>query len=291
MIFKRKKESAEDLLRTETGFVRYLRPYENMLVSFIAVSWAVYQLALASVLILDSTQQRAIHLAFAMSLLFLVNPCLKRPLKYLRFLSITDHIPIIDYIFAVVGAMAALYLVFDYEGIAMRMGVPITRDIIVGVILVILLLETTRRIIGPALPVIAILFTSYAFLGPYMPDVLAFKGVSITKYLSNITLSTEGIYGIPLGVSSSIVYLFVLMGGLNKIVEDSGFPKKKLKIVLKVGHPFDALMKVVKEEEIDLVVIGAKGRIGPEHILLGSVAEKMIRHSPVPVLTFRSKKT
>ena len=84
MIFKRKKESAEELLRTETGFVRYLPPYENMLVSFIAVSWAVYQLALASVLIIDSTQQRTIHLAFAMSLLFLVNPCLKRSRKYLH---------------------------------------------------------------------------------------------------------------------------------------------------------------------------------------------------------------
>jgi len=166
MIFKRKKESAEELLRTETGFVRYLRPYKNMLVSFIAVSWAVYQLALASVLILDSTQQRTIHLAFAMSLLFLVNPCLKRSRKYLRFLSIKDRIPIIDYLFAVLGAMAALYLAFDYEGIAMRMGVPITRDIVIGVILVIVLLEATRRVIGPALPAIAILFTSYALPSP-----------------------------------------------------------------------------------------------------------------------------
>ena len=81
------------------------------------------------------------------------------------------------------------------------------------------------------------------------------------------------------------------MAILNKIVEDSGFPKEKLKIVFKVGHPFDALMKVVKEEEIDLVIIGAKGRSGLEHVLLGSIAEKMVRHSPVPVLTFRSKKT
>ena len=81
------------------------------------------------------------------------------------------------------------------------------------------------------------------------------------------------------------------MADLDKIAENSGFPKEKLKIILKVGHPFDALIKIVKEEEIDLVVIGAKGRIGTEHFLLGSVAEKMIRHSPVPVLTFRSKKT
>ena len=81
------------------------------------------------------------------------------------------------------------------------------------------------------------------------------------------------------------------MAVLDKILEDSGFPKEKLKIVFKVGHPFDALMKVVKEEEIDLVIIGAKGRSGLEHVLLGSIAEKMVRHSPVPVLTFRSKKT
>jgi len=214
MIFKKKKESAEELLRAESGFIRYLRPYENILVSIIAVSWALYQMGLASFIMIDTTQERTIHLAFAMSLLFLVNPCLRRSRKYLHFLSIKDHIPIIDYIFAVVGAMAALYLAFDYEAIATRMGVPTTRDIIVGIILVIFLLEATRRVIGPALSVIAILFTSYAFLGPYMPDVVAFKGVSITKYLSNITLSTEGIYGIPLGVSSSIVYLFVLMGGL-----------------------------------------------------------------------------
>ncbi|MEA1933709.1 MAG: TRAP transporter fused permease subunit [Thermodesulfobacteriota bacterium] len=89
-----------------------------------------------------------------------------------------------------------------------------TRDLVIGMVLVLLLLEATRRVIGPALPIIAILFTTYAFLGPHMPDLLAFKGVSLCKYLSNITLSTEGIYGIPLGVSASIVYLFVLLGSL-----------------------------------------------------------------------------
>jgi TRAP transporter 4TM/12TM fusion protein len=214
MIFKKGKKSAEELLKAESGFIRQLRFHENMIVSVIAVSWALFQLGLASFLILDSTQKRTIHLAFALALLFLVNPCLKSPKKFLSFLSVKDRIPLIDYLFAALGALAALYLALDYESLAMRMGVPITRDIIFGVILVVLLLEATRRVIGPALSVIAILFTLYAFLGPYMPDVLAFKGVSISKYLSNITLSTEGIYGIPLGVSTSIVYLFVLLGSL-----------------------------------------------------------------------------
>jgi TRAP transporter 4TM/12TM fusion protein len=85
---------------------------------------------------------------------------------------------------------------------------------VIGTILVLLLLEAARRVIGPALPIIALFFTAYAFMGPHLPDLFAFKGVSIRKYLSNITLSTEGIYGIPLGVSASIVYLFVLLGAL-----------------------------------------------------------------------------
>ena len=210
----RKDKSAEELLRAESGFIRELSPLEAYLVSGIAVLWALFQLSLPCFLIIDSTKERAIHLAFAMALLFLVSPCLKKSIRFFSFLSVKDRIPAMDYGLAVSGVLASLYIVLDYEGIAMRAGVPTVRDVIIGSILVILLLEATRRIIGPALPIIALLFTGYAFSGPYMPDLLAFKGVSLSRYLSNISLSTEGIYGIPLGVSSSIVYLFVLMGAL-----------------------------------------------------------------------------
>ena len=209
-----KDRSAEGLLKTESGFIRDLPPIQAYLVFGIAILWALFQLSLPCFLIIDSTKERAIHLAFAMVLLFLVNPCMRKPIKFCSFLSIKDRIPVMDYGLAVSGALAALYIVLDYQGIAMRAGIPTARDLILGSILVILLLEATRRIIGPALPVIALLFTGYAFSGPYMPDLLAFKGVSLSRYLSNITLSTEGIYGIPLGVSCSIVYLFVLMGAL-----------------------------------------------------------------------------
>jgi TRAP transporter 4TM/12TM fusion protein len=216
MVFKKRqtRESAEELLKEESGFIRNLRPFEYYLVATIGIAWALYQLALPSFLIIDTTKERAIHLAFAISLLFLVNPCVKRPSKYLGFLCITDRIPIIDYLFCGLGALSALYLAVNYDAIAMRAGIPTTLDLVSGTILVILLLEATRRVIGPALSFIALMFTAYAFLGPYMPELMAFKGVSLTKYMSNIALSTEGIYGIPLGVSTSIVYLFVLMGAL-----------------------------------------------------------------------------
>ena len=208
------QQFTEEILKTETGDARTLRLHENILVSLLAISWALFQLGLAGFLVLDSTKVRAMHLAFAMALLFLLTPCLKKSKGFLRFLSVHDRIPAIDYIFALIGSLTALYIIFDYSGLAMRAGAPISRDLVIGTILVLLLLEAARRIIGPALPIIALFFTAYAFMGPHLPDLFAFKGVSISKYLGNITLSTEGIYGIPLGVSASIVYLFVLLGAL-----------------------------------------------------------------------------
>jgi len=211
---KKRQRSVEEIYKAESGNVRSFNRIENFLVSLVAVSWALYQLALPSFQIVDSTTRRSIHLAFAMTLVFLLLPCVKRPLKQLRFLSTTTHVPLMDYFLSGIGTFSALYLAINYEALSMRAGVPVFSDLFFGVLLVVLLLEATRRMVGPALSFIAILFSAYAFLGPHMPSLLAFKGVSLSKYLSNITLSTEGIYGIPLGVSSSIVYLFVLLGAI-----------------------------------------------------------------------------
>jgi len=205
---------AEEILREERGDVRQLHKIEYLIVATLSVGWALFQLSLASFLVMESTKVRTFHLAFGLSLLFLLRPMLKRSLKRFRFLAAFDHIPLIDYIFAIAAALSALYLTLDYDGLALRAGDPLSRDLVVGIILIVLLLEATRRTIGPALSIIAIVFTLYAFLGPHMPDVFAFRGVSLRKYFSNITLSTEGVYGIPLGVSASIVYLFVLLGAL-----------------------------------------------------------------------------
>ena len=214
MTESRKMKTPEELLKAETGFIRDLGPVEYYLVSGIAIAWAIFQLSLPSLLIIASTKERAIHLAFAMTLLFLVCPCLKKTGKLFCAISLKGRIPSMDWLLAALGASTALYLALNFEALAMRAGAPTTIDLLSGSILVLLLLEAARRAVGPALSVIAILFTLYAFLGPHMPDILAFKGVSLSKYLSNISLSTEGIYGIPLGVSSSIVYLFVLLGAL-----------------------------------------------------------------------------
>jgi TRAP transporter 4TM/12TM fusion protein len=185
------------------------RSVGEYLVGAICVVWALFQLTLPRFIILDSITVRAIHLAFAIILIFLTVSVTRK-----KRATLTDRIHPADYVLAAAGCLSALYIVFDWTGITMRAGLPIGRDIAVSILLIVLVLEASRRVIGPALGIIAVLFTVYAFLGPHMPSVFAFRGVSLEKYISQIGLSTEGIYGIPLDVSANTVFLFVLLGSM-----------------------------------------------------------------------------
>jgi TRAP transporter 4TM/12TM fusion protein len=207
-------ELAKRMAEEEEGVGRRPRGYQKWVIPTIAVVWSLFQLSIASWLILDSTFIRAIHLGFALLIVFLNYPLLKKSRFGLRFLSLKDKIPILDFLIAVVACFSALYIAIDYAGLTNRYGDPIFRDLLFGAILTVLLLEAARRVIGPALPIIAICFCIYAFFGPYMPDLIAFKGVSLNRFMGQMTMSTEGIYGIPLDVSATIVFLFVLFGAM-----------------------------------------------------------------------------
>jgi len=195
---------------------RRLSGVEKYIVPFIAAAWSLFQLSLPEVLILDSVYVRAIHLAFAIMLVYLSYPAFKRinAKGIFSFLSAKRTIPLIDYALGIIAAYASLYLALNYAEIAQRQGAPILMDIVVGVVLVVLLLEAARRSLGPFLVIVACGFIFYSFFGPYMPSVIAFKGVSFSRFMSQMTISTEGIYGIPLDVSAMIVFLFVLFGSM-----------------------------------------------------------------------------
>lgn len=208
-------EYAKELAEAEHGMQGDSVGITRTLTIVIAIMWSLFQLSIASWLIVDTLFIRAFHLAFAILLVFLNVPMVKGNPRWrpdLRFLMVMNRVTMLDYIIGILAAISALYIFIDYEGIAMRYGMPTTRDIIFGLMLIGLLLEATRRVIGPALPIIAILFCIYAFLGPYMPDVIAFKGVSLNRFIGQMSMSSEGIYGIPLDVSATIVFLFVLFG-------------------------------------------------------------------------------
>jgi TRAP transporter 4TM/12TM fusion protein len=202
-------EEAEFGSRRLSGGPRYIIPC-------IAAAWSLFQLSLPEVLILDSVYVRAIHLAFAIILVYLSHPAFKKieTRGIFSFLSVKNRIHFIDYGLGIIAAYAALYIALNYSDLAGRQGAPITMDIVVGVVLVVLLLEAARRSLGPFLVIVACGFIFYSFFGPYMPDVIAFKGVSFSRFMSQTTISTEGIYGIPLDVSAMIVFLFVLFGSM-----------------------------------------------------------------------------
>lgn len=208
-------EEAKRIAEEEEAGFRHLTGYSRFIVPVIAIAWCLFQLSIASWLILDTVYIRSIHLGFAMLIAYLSYPTFKRPFKgFFSFLSARTHIPVFNYVMALLACGSAIYIFIEYKGLAGRMGAPLTRDLVIGSFVVIFLLEASRRVVGPALSIIAGLFTLYAFFGPYMPGLIAFKGVSVGRYVGQISLSTEGIYGIPLDVSATIVFLFVLFGAM-----------------------------------------------------------------------------
>jgi TRAP transporter 4TM/12TM fusion protein len=182
-------------------------PIAKKILFGVALAWSFFQLWIASPYgLFDDTKARSIHLAFAIFLAFLAFPAFKG--------SPRNRIPIVDCVFAVVGAIAALYLYLFYAQISTRVGAPIMQDFVVAVIGMLLLLEATRRALGPALTLIASLFLAYTFLGPYMPSIIAHKGNTLAEVVNHQWITTEGVFGIALGVSTSFVFLFVLFGAL-----------------------------------------------------------------------------
>lgn len=204
---------AEDLVaEIETG-ARQPKGHAGRILWGIPLVWSLFQLWYASpfpymlgVGVLNSTEARAIHLGFAIFLAYTAYPALKR--------SPRDRIPAVDWIVAIVATFCATYLFSFYRELADRPGLPTTQDVVVSAVGMVLLLEATRRALGPPLMVVCAVFLFYVFAGPYMPDVIAYKGASLNKAASHFWLGTEGVYGVALGVSTSMVFLFVLFGAL-----------------------------------------------------------------------------
>ena len=188
-------------------------PAVTRLLMGVALAWSLFQLWYASplpylfgVFVFNDTEARAIHLAFALFLVFTWFPALKR--------SPRRYIPLYDWVLAIAGAASAAYLFVFYRDLAERPGLPTTTDLVVSAIGIVCLLEAVRRSVGPALAVIAIIFIGYIFGGPYLPEMIAHKGASFGRAMSQLWLTTEGVFGVALGVSTSIVFLFVLFGNL-----------------------------------------------------------------------------
>ncbi|ARS52774.1 TRAP transporter permease [Kushneria konosiri] len=210
---ERPKVDARELAAVADTGGRKLQGITGRLLLIVAVAWSMFQLWITSPLpyalgfgVFSATEARSIHLAFALFLAFLSWPALKRSPK--------DRVPVTDWIMAAIAAFCALYIYLFYDQLSGRPGNPITQDVIVGVMGLILLLEGTRRALGPPLMIVAMVFLGYSLAGPYMPGMLAHRGVSFEALINHQWLTTQGVFGIALGVSTSFVFLFVLFGAL-----------------------------------------------------------------------------
>ena len=207
-----KQLSTEELIAQDVG-ARLPLGLMGWLITGLALAWSLFQLWIASPLpfmlgfgVLNDTETRAIHLTFALLLAYLVFPAFRR--------SPRDRVPLGDIALGLIAAGAAAYLFVMYEALAQRPGNLTTADLVTACIGIPLLLEATRRALGPALAVIALVFLAYSLAGPWMPGLLAHRGVSFTALANHQWITTEGVFGIALGVSTSFVFLFVLFGAL-----------------------------------------------------------------------------
>jgi TRAP transporter 4TM/12TM fusion protein len=183
------------------------------LLTVLGISWSLFQLWYASPLpfalnfgIFNDTEARAFHLAFAFALAFIAYPAFARSPRH--------YVPIYDWVLAVTGIAAVLYLVVFYRELSLRPGLPMTTDVVAAVVGVVVLLEAARRAQGPWLPLIAIVGLLYVFAGPYLPAMLSHRGASLSRAASHFWLTSEGVFGVALGVSTNFIFLFVLFGAL-----------------------------------------------------------------------------
>lgn len=158
--------------------------------------------------VIDDTKARSIHLAFALFLAYLSFPAFANSPKY--------RVPYQDWLFAILGAFLGAYYIFFYEGLVTRFGAPITQDIIAGCLGLLLLLEACRRSLGLPLVIIAGVFLLYNYFGQFLPTswIISHRSGTLNQIINQQWITTEGVFGVALGVSTKYVFLFVLFGAL-----------------------------------------------------------------------------
>lgn len=149
--------------------------------------------------------QRSIHLGFALSLIFLMFPALKKSIR-------NRKIPIYDYLFSILSIGVGLYWPIQYQELVFRVGTMTSLDFIVGTLAILLTLEAARRTVGLPITIIATVFLVYAFFGPYFPGFLAHRGQDLSSLVHLMFFTTDGILGTPISVSATFIFVFLLFG-------------------------------------------------------------------------------
>ncbi|MBT9151293.1 MAG: Sialic acid TRAP transporter permease protein SiaT [candidate division WS2 bacterium] len=181
---------------------RNLTGYVSRMIWVIALSFSLFQLYTAIFGVLDAQMQRAIHLSFVLGLLFLLYPATRKMSRI--------NIHWSDYILSMLGFLTPLYIVIFYEDLILRAAIVTPLDFVIGVIGILLVLEAGRRIVGLPMVIIAIIFIIYALFGEIFPGAFFRENIQLRHIVQHLFYTTEGIFGIPLGVSSTFLFMFLL---------------------------------------------------------------------------------
>ena len=212
---KKREEKAKAILakEDEKAGKRTLSGSMAILLTIVAISMSLFHLYTAGYMVFTAMVQRSIHLCFALTLIFLLYPAMAK--------SPRGRVPLIDWVFILLSVISCLYITVNWEALseAVRIAEPTLVDMALGIIATLLVLEATRRTAGMALPIVAIVFVLYGFLGPYMPGILNHPGIPLNQFIGMNYLFSEGIFGVPLGVSATFIIIFIIFGGF---LEESG---------------------------------------------------------------------
>ncbi len=192
---------------TEVAF-RDLKGPTAVFVSAMLVALSVFHYYTAGFGILTEHWHKSIHLAAVLGLIFIMFPTRH------EFGPRIGNVPVTDWVLAAAVASSAFYLPLVFDELTFRIGMPNLPDMIMGTIMIVLVLETTRRAMGWVLPAIVIVFILYGLFGNNLSGVLAHPGSSWEAFLSHVYLTQEGIFGIPVKVVATFVFHFVLFGVL-----------------------------------------------------------------------------
>jgi TRAP transporter 4TM/12TM fusion protein len=192
------------LAREDGGEKRALGGIWGRIIFFTALAMSVYEVWFTTLGILDVLSFRAIFVIFSMVLTFLLYPY--------KGSKERSHIPWTDVLWALLSLASGVYIVVEYPSMVERLGFTTTADVIFGIIITVLIIEATRRTIGLALPLVAICMLAYAVFGDYVPGVLGHKGFSITRIVSQIYCTTEGLYSTTTGAVAQWVFPFMIFG-------------------------------------------------------------------------------
>ncbi|WP_018924906.1 TRAP transporter permease [Salsuginibacillus kocurii] len=214
-VSKEEQEEVLDKYASDTKHRELSGKFWLILVLLLAVGLSLFHLYTAGFGQLMAIKQRAVHLGIIMILVFLLYPMAR---KRVGFICSPKHRPsIVDIGLALVAMLPIGYIVFNYDSIISRGAIANQTDIILGTILMLLVLEAARRTLGWILPLLAVLFILYALYGNYVPGPLQHGGYSYQRLIEQMYVSTEGIFGVALGVSATFIFLFILFGAfMNK---------------------------------------------------------------------------